>query len=114
MSDLHVQTLEAKPSRNVHGKFENHLRGMHAEDNKILHERRDMIEILLSILEITNEPIKKTHILYSAKINFYQLTKYLDLLLKISMIEEVKYPFEGYKITEKGRILLNLFAQSAK
>lgn len=73
--------------------------------------RRNKLDIILNILETTREPIKKTHILYHAKINFYQLSRYLDLLLRAEMIEEIENPFEGYRTTEKGRIMLDLFSR---
>ena len=71
--------------------------------------KRDKLDILLGILEIANVPIKKTHILYKANINFYQLTRYLDLLLGLGMLEQITEPFSGYRITEKGRQMLHLF-----
>jgi predicted transcriptional regulator len=79
------------------------------EDDEHHVERRDKLEIILAILEISQQPIKKTHILYTAKINYYQLTRYLDLLLATNMIGVIAEPIEGYKITEKGRLLLNMF-----
>lgn len=74
--------------------------------------RRDKLDIILRILEVGNAPVKKTHILYKAGINFYQLSRYLDLLLKTGMMEEVDTPFVGYRTTEKGRVLMNLFNSS--
>ncbi|MEM2760540.1 MAG: winged helix-turn-helix domain-containing protein [Nitrososphaerales archaeon] len=71
--------------------------------------KRDRLNILLEILEMANVPIKKTHILYRANINFNQLTTYLNLLLRLEMIEQTKEPFVGYKITGKGRQMLDLF-----
>jgi predicted transcriptional regulator len=47
--------------------------------------------------------------LYRANLNFYQLTKYLDLLLRFNMIQEVESPFHGYRTTEKGLQFLGLF-----
>ena len=72
--------------------------------------RRDKLDIILRILEVGNSPVKKTHILYKAGINFYQLSRYLDLLLKTGMMEEVSSPFVAYRTTEKGRVLINLFS----
>jgi predicted transcriptional regulator len=72
-------------------------------------EKRDKLDLLLELLEATNEPTKKTHLIYRLRINYYQLTRYLDLLLKLEMVEEVSSPFEGYAITEKGRIMQSLF-----
>src|SRR5262245_27812602 len=72
--------------------------------------RRDKLDIILRILEVGNSPVKKTHILYKAGINFYQLSRYLDLLLKTGMMEEVQAPFVAYRTTEKGRVLMRLFS----
>ena len=71
--------------------------------------KRDKLEILLGILEIARSPVKKTHILYKANINFYQLTRYLDLLNGLEMLEEIDQPYKGYRTTEKGRQMLGLF-----
>jgi predicted transcriptional regulator len=70
--------------------------------------KRNKLDIIFNILEITMTPAKKTHILYRANINFYQLTKYLDFLLRLEMVEEIEHP-RRYRITEKGKQVLNLF-----
>jgi predicted transcriptional regulator len=72
--------------------------------------RRDKLDIILRILEIGNSPVKKTHILYKAGINFYQLSRYLDLLLKTGMMEQVNEPYVAFRTTEKGRVMMNLFS----
>jgi len=72
--------------------------------------RRDKLDIILRILEIGNSPVKKTHILYKAGINFYQLSRYLDLLLKTGMMEQINEPFAAFRTTEKGRVMMNLFS----
>ena len=72
-------------------------------------EKRDKLDLLLELLEATNEPTKKTHLIYRLRINYYQLTRYLDLLLKLDMVKEISSPFEGYAITEKGRVMRSLF-----
>jgi predicted transcriptional regulator len=107
MAHSYKQAFETHTDKTVHGMTENRL--FVPEEGKHSTERRDKIDIILAILEITKQPIKKTHILYTAKINFYQLSRYLDLLLNMGLIEEIAQPFEGYKVTEKGRVLLNLF-----
>lgn len=75
--------------------------------------RRDKLDIILRILEIGESPVKKTHILYKAGINFYQLSRYLDLLLKIGMMEQINEPYAAFRTTEKGRIMMNLFSAIA-
>ncbi|HJS81625.1 MAG TPA: winged helix-turn-helix domain-containing protein [Nitrososphaera sp.] len=74
-------------------------------------EKRDKLDLVLELLDATSEPTKKTHLIYRLRINYYQLTRYLDLLLKLEMVEEVSTPFEGYAITEKGRIMRSLFSK---
>jgi predicted transcriptional regulator len=108
VADLHIQPLQPRTGYTVHGKLE---QSEYREEDKHPIERRDKLAIILVILEITKQPIKKTHLLYSAKINFYQLTRYLDLLLALGLLEQVSQPSGGYRITEKGRVLLKLFAQ---
>jgi len=71
--------------------------------------RRDKLDIILRILSIGNSPVKKTHILYKAGINFYQLSRYLDLMLKTGMMEQINEPFLAFRTTEKGRVMLSLF-----
>lgn len=74
-------------------------------------EKRDKLDLLLELLDATSEPTKKTHLIYRLRINYYQLTRYLDLLLKLEMVQEVSSPFEGYTVTEKGRIMRSLFSK---
>jgi predicted transcriptional regulator len=69
------------------------------------------LDIILRILAIGSSPVKKTHILYKAGINFYQLTRYLDLLLKTGMMEQINEPYLAFRTTEKGRVMMNLFGQ---
>jgi predicted transcriptional regulator len=72
-------------------------------------EKRDKLDLLLELLDATSEPTKKTHLIYRLRINYYQLTRYLDLLLKLEMVEEVSSPIDGYLVTEKGRLMRSLF-----
>jgi len=72
-------------------------------------DKRDQLDLLLELLKETKEPVKKTHILYRMRINYYQLSRYLNLLLGLGMVEEITDPLEGFKITEKGRTVLSLF-----
>ena len=72
--------------------------------------RRDRLSIILRILETACTPIKKTHILYQAGINYYQLSRYLNLLVREGMIEQISEPYLSYRTTEKGHVLLKLFS----
>ena len=73
--------------------------------------RRDRVQILLKMLQSAKVPIRKTHLMYGAGINFYQLEKHLSFLIGSGMIEELQH--EGsvaYRTTEKGRLFSELFA----
>lgn len=70
--------------------------------------KRDKLDILLRILEVTLTPAKKTHVLYRANLNFYQLNKYIDELVNLGLIMEVEEPFKGYMATERGRQFLKM------
>lgn len=69
---------------------------------------------MIAILSKIVEPSKKTHILYGVALNYSQLASYLQMLLKLEMIEEITEPFEGYKIADKGRLFLQLLGTPIK
>ena len=75
--------------------------------------KRGRLEILLEILDETSRPRKKTHLLYSTRINHNQLSRYLSVLLDLKMIERVSEPFDGYVIAENGKLLLQLIPRNA-
>jgi predicted transcriptional regulator len=64
------------------------------------------------MLQAASAPIKKTHLMYGAGINFYQLEKHLSFLLASGMIEEVSQDDDtvAFRTTEKGRLFSELFA----
>jgi len=74
--------------------------------------RRDRVQILLKMLQSANVPIRKTHLMYGAGINFYQLEKHLAFLIGTGMIEELRHEDDAvaYRTTEKGRLFSQLFA----
>jgi predicted transcriptional regulator len=74
--------------------------------------RRDRVQILLKMLQAAQVPIRKTHLMYGAGINFYQLEKHLSFLIGSGMIEELQDDDEtvAYRTTEKGRMFSELFA----
>jgi predicted transcriptional regulator len=71
--------------------------------------KRNQLELLVDFLNIASEPVKKTHVIYSLQINHYQFQSYLNMLLKFGMIEQIERPFKGLLITQKGRMLLEIF-----
>lgn len=74
-------------------------------------QRRDRVQILLKMLQAANAPIRKTHLMYGAGINFYQLEKHLAFLVASGMIEETNQEDDAvtYRTTEKGRLFSELF-----
>ncbi len=66
--------------------------------------RRTETEIIVAILEATEEPINKTAIVYKTNINFKLAKKYLDMLQANGLIE--KNPENKYQITDKGKSYL--------
>ncbi len=76
--------------------------------------KRDKFAIMLNILNLARTPIKRTQILYRANINFYQLTRYLELLIKVGMIEEKDSPTRNYRTTEKGLEFIKMFEPKAE
>jgi predicted transcriptional regulator len=71
-------------------------------------EKRDKLDIMIQLLQVAREPIKKTRIMQVAYLNFYQVSKYLEYLIGAGLLETVAKPYPGYKITEKGRMFLTL------
>ncbi len=80
---------------------------MHVEQEKQT-EKRDKLDIMIQLLQIAREPIKKTRMMQVAYLNFHQVSKYLEYLINAGLLESVSKPYPGYKITEKGRMFLTL------
>lgn len=75
--------------------------------------RRDRVQILLKMLQSAESPIRKTHLMYGAGINFYQLEKHLSFLIGSGMIEEIRQDENiAYRTTEKGRLFSQLFTET--
>ena len=70
--------------------------------------KRSELRLILEILQNTVEPVKKTNLLYMARINFYQLDNYLNLLLSKGLVKNIRNPFDGYQITQKGMQFIGL------
>ena len=90
------------------------IAGLQCDTPKIQNQKpakRDKFIIMLNILNLARTPVKRTRILYGANINFYQLTSYLDLLMKVGMIEEKELPSRSYRTTEKGLEFIKMFEQ---
>ena len=74
-----------------------------------MNQRRSYIEIIAEMLKIGENGAGKTKIMYAANMSYYQLNKYLGLLLDRGLINEltpVNHHF-NYQVTEKGMKLLS-------
>ena len=72
-------------------------------DIRAASQNRTRIEILASILNVSNNGALKTHIMYKANLSHKQLEKYLKFLLANGLLEEL-VDDEGrfYQVTQKG------------
>ncbi len=71
--------------------------------------RRSSIEVIADMLRLGEAG--KTEIMYSANMSYFQLQKYLNLLLHLELIDKVTVgnPIVTYRITKKGlRLLRNI------
>jgi len=64
---------------------------------------RSRLAILVDILEVIAEgESKPTRIMYGANLSYDRLQKYLDYLIRMGLINELKDEEVRYHITEKG------------
>jgi predicted transcriptional regulator len=80
------------------------------DKTKAFQIKRSQIELIIEILLACTEPTRKTHLIFLAKINHYQLVSYIETLKKYGMIKAIDKPFKGFVTTKKGNNLLRLFA----
>ncbi len=68
--------------------------------------RRSSIEVIADMLRLGEAG--KTEIMYSANMSYFQLQKYLGLLLELRLIDKVTMgnPSVTYRVTRKGLRLL--------
>lgn len=72
-------------------------------DVNLLREKRDTIKLIVDILEITLNEATKTDIVYKANLNFKQVQKFLDFLIKKGLIYVSSNKRKRYRTTEKGK-----------
>ena len=75
--------------------------------------RRSQMEIQIDILRaVANGNVKPTHIMYRANLSWTRLQKLLDTLVsKNLLMEKASNEKTKYKITQKGRKLLEYYRQ---
>jgi predicted transcriptional regulator len=86
--------------------FHSVAHGMVTSINKdSMSERRSDVKIMVDILNVALKGAKKTEIVYKVNLNFKQVRKYLDFLMKKELIAVCDFSTgkDGYKTTEKGK-----------
>ena len=76
-----------------------------------LKERRSRMDIIADILLVAGEEAKKTHIVYSANLNFARVGEYLQYLEDKGLIENRS---RRYKTTEKGEEFLRAYLEMSR
>ncbi|MGB3459232.1 MAG: winged helix-turn-helix domain-containing protein [Halobacteriota archaeon] len=71
-----------------------------------LKERRSRMDIIADILSAAGEETNKTHIVYSANLNFARAGEYLQYLEDNGLIKNMS---RKYKTTEKGEEFLSTY-----
>jgi predicted transcriptional regulator len=71
-------------------------------------ERRSKHDIAVALLKAARLPTKKTHLMFKARLSFYQLQKYLPLLVENGLLRNRRIEGQNhdeifYKTTEKGQ-----------
>ena len=65
--------------------------------------RRSRIDIIIDVLEVANVGVNKTAVVYKTNLNFKLAEKYLELLQKHGLVENM---INKYRTTEKGKVFL--------
>ena len=76
-----------------------------SDSSRWLRKRSD-IEIMASILSEANGGAKKTHIMYRCNLSHRQLQVYLNLLLRLGLLES---PSDSFETTVKGRKFVDAY-----
>jgi predicted transcriptional regulator len=72
------------------------------------------MEIAAGILEIARNGSRKTRIMYLGNLSFDLLQKYLDMLVRLGLLETRNNQEKTYVATEKGRKFLEDFNELQK
>jgi len=78
-------------------------------------KKRGKLEIIYPILKCCRNKVSRTRISYGAYVNFKSSMKYLDMLIKKGILEEVQTDSKNfYRLTPKGMRLLYHLEQVMK
>lgn len=69
-----------------------------------MYKKRSSIDIVAKILSLAENDIRKTQLLYQANMNYFNLNKYLRILIETELIICQN---KHYKTTEKGKQVLS-------
>ena len=70
-------------------------------------KNRDRLDIVAAVLEAANSGSNKTNIMFSAKLSFKLLEKYLDIVMNAGFIQVAD---SIYLLTENGREFLSMYS----
>jgi predicted transcriptional regulator len=73
-------------------------------------ERRDCLTIMMDLLENMSQPTRLTRLLYKSNLNYFQLKRYLAMLINLGLIEEIREPCHLFQISPEGNEFLRLLA----
>lgn len=86
-----------------------------AENGRVSTKRRSRLDIIAEILHSAINGSVKTRIMYNANVNFVQFNDYLEWLLEAQLIRTIARRRKTiYKTTEKGKLLLQRFNETAE
>ncbi|MGI0040867.1 MAG: winged helix-turn-helix domain-containing protein [Nitrosopumilaceae archaeon] len=72
--------------------------------------KRGFLEIIGEILEnLMSNPLKKTHITFRCNLDSRAVTKYLQIMQQVGLVQRVENDQSLYRITEKGVKYRNQF-----
>lgn len=91
------------------------MRGVNSiVDVKLLRERRNAIKLVVDILEIAFNGATKTEIVYKANLNFKQVQRFLDFLIKKGLITVSPNKRKRYYTTEKGKEFIRRYRKTVE
>ena len=70
--------------------------------------RRDTLTVLSDLLENMEEPQRLTHLLHASNLSYSQFSKYLKMVQKMGLAQELKEPFRFYRITHDGKFFMQM------
>jgi predicted transcriptional regulator len=76
---------------------------MNSQIIEITSKRRDKLDIIAEITQISKEGALKTQIMYKANLSFAQLNDYLKLLINLKLLQKTQNQGKDlYIVTQKG------------